>query len=68
MHPGTTLDAHAVAALAGDPLDETWRALDQLARAHLVHRVGPDRYGLHDLAYATGLAGSEEDEAVAGPR
>ncbi|HEV7654420.1 MAG TPA: BTAD domain-containing putative transcriptional regulator [Mycobacteriales bacterium] len=66
LHPGTELDAYAAAALAGEPVGTARAALDRLARAHLVHRVRPDRYGLHDLlrAYAAGLA--EGDEAAVG--
>lgn len=49
VHPGTDLDGPAIAALA-EPRD----ALAELVRAHLVARIGPDRYGQHDLlrAYA----------------
>jgi transcriptional regulator with XRE-family HTH domain len=71
LHPGPDFDAYAVAALADVGLAPARRALDRLARAHLVHHTGPGRYGMHDLlrAYATGLAtaeGSEVDRR--GPR
>ncbi len=62
LHPGPDVDAHAAAALADRDLDETRRDLEVLARAHLVHATGTDRYGMHDLlrGYATGLAGAAE--------
>lgn len=55
---GPHVSLSASAALAGRSLDDTRRALTTLIRAHLVHSVGPDRYGMHDLlrAYATTLA------------
>ena len=67
LHPGPDFDAYAVAALAGGAPDgerapvtatQAKDALALLARAHLVHPVGPGRYGLHDLlrAYARELA------------
>ncbi|MBB4752778.1 AfsR/SARP family transcriptional regulator [Actinoplanes lobatus] len=51
LHPGPWIDALAAAALSGRPVGET---LPVLTRAHLIHRVADDRYGLHDLlrAYA----------------
>jgi DNA-binding SARP family transcriptional activator/Tfp pilus assembly protein PilF len=58
LHPGPDLDPHAAAALAGSSAEEARGALDELARAHLVHVIGPDRFGMHDLlrAYARELA------------
>jgi DNA-binding SARP family transcriptional activator/tetratricopeptide (TPR) repeat protein len=57
-HPAPTFDAYALAALSGGDLPAVRRLLHALARAHLVHPVGPDRYGMHDLlrAYAANLA------------
>ncbi|MER7282472.1 tetratricopeptide repeat protein [Dactylosporangium sp. NPDC000244] len=48
LHPGPSLSTAAVAALAPDA------PIAELVRAHLVTRVGADRYGMHDLlrAYA----------------
>jgi hypothetical protein len=53
--PGADLDAYAAAALAGVEVSQARGMLDRLAQAHLVHRVGRDRYGMHDLlrAYAS---------------
>ncbi|GAB3838798.1 helix-turn-helix domain-containing protein [Dactylosporangium cerinum] len=54
LHPGADFDAHSVASLTGDTPAQARAVLDQLARAHLVHRTAPGRYGMHDLlrAYA----------------
>ncbi|MFD9424038.1 MULTISPECIES: tetratricopeptide repeat protein [unclassified Streptomyces] len=55
---GPHISLHASAALAGRSPDDTRQALNTLTRAHLVHFVGPDRFGMHDLlrAYTTTLA------------
>ncbi|MEV0132795.1 tetratricopeptide repeat protein [Dactylosporangium sp. NPDC050688] len=71
LHPGPDFDAYAAASLTGATLAETRATLDVLARAHLVHRTAPGRYGMHDLlrAYAAeqatqvGQAGRAVDEA-----
>ena len=62
LHPGPDLDAYAAAALTGSSLPEARRALDVLARAHLIHRTDTTRYGMHDLlrAYASGLATAQD--------
>jgi tetratricopeptide (TPR) repeat protein/transcriptional regulator with XRE-family HTH domain len=68
LHPGPDLDAHAAAALAGTGVGDARRTLDLLVRAHLMHRTGPGRFGMHDLlrAYAAGLsAGDPEGESRA---
>ena len=39
LHPGPDLDAHAAAALTGNTVPDARRALEILARAHLVQRV-----------------------------
>lgn len=71
LHPGSEIDRYAVAALAGTTAEQSGRLLDRLARAHLIHPAGPERYGLHDLlrAYARNLAGrydaqQEQDAAL----
>ncbi|MEV7175134.1 BTAD domain-containing putative transcriptional regulator [Kitasatospora sp. NPDC093679] len=55
---GPHVSLSASAALTGRGPDDTRSALTALSRAHLVHPLGPDRYGMHDLlrAYATTLA------------
>ncbi|OQR61530.1 AfsR family transcriptional regulator [Streptomyces maremycinicus] len=62
LHPGPDLDAHAAAALTGSGPADARRALDALARAHLVQPVEAARYGMHDLlrAYATRLTTAED--------
>jgi len=68
LHPGPDVDAYAVAALTDTGLPRARRALDRLARAHLVHPTGPGRYGMHDLlrAYATGLTTVEDSDTDRG--
>jgi DNA-binding SARP family transcriptional activator/tetratricopeptide (TPR) repeat protein len=58
LHPGTDFDAYAVAALTDADLPAARRWLGALARVHLLHATGADRYGMHDLlrAYAAELA------------
>ncbi|MEV6969820.1 tetratricopeptide repeat protein [Hamadaea sp. NPDC051192] len=65
LHPGPDVDAYAVAALTGAPVGQARQSLALLARAYLVHRAGPGRFGLHDLlrAYAGQLAATELTEA-----
>ncbi|MEU5594831.1 tetratricopeptide repeat protein [Streptomyces sp. NPDC020298] len=65
LHPGPDAEVHSAAALAGETVERTRRALDVLARAHLVHRSGPGRHGMHDLlrVYAAELA-NRHDGAV----
>jgi DNA-binding SARP family transcriptional activator/Tfp pilus assembly protein PilF len=69
-HPGTSYDAHAMAALAGVTAAEAAQALDLLHRAYLVQPAGPGRYSQHDLlrAYArelgeTGFSPAEREAA-----
>jgi DNA-binding SARP family transcriptional activator/Tfp pilus assembly protein PilF len=70
LHPGPDIEAYAAAALTGTGLQQARRVLDVLARAHLIQRTPPGRYGMHDLlrAYARELAaahGGEEEPDVA---
>jgi DNA-binding SARP family transcriptional activator/Tfp pilus assembly protein PilF len=64
-HPGTSYDAHAVAALASISAARAGQMLDQLHRAYLVQSAGPGRYGQHDLlrAYARELASNYDSPA-----
>jgi tetratricopeptide (TPR) repeat protein/transcriptional regulator with XRE-family HTH domain len=61
-HPGPDFDCFAAAALSGTGADEAARLLAILVRAHLIQRVGSQRFGLHDLlrAYATRLASTHD--------
>lgn len=47
--PGADCTPHAVAALAGLPVDVAGRVLDQLVAANLVARMPGRRYQVHDL-------------------
>ena len=49
LHPGTTIDGYAAAALAGIPLPEAIRQLDALHSEGLLTESGYRRYGMHDL-------------------
>ncbi|MGI5188250.1 AfsR/SARP family transcriptional regulator [Promicromonospora sp. CA-289599] len=67
LHPGPDLDQYVAAALTGLAASAARRVLETLVSAHLLHRTGPGRYGMHDLlrAYATRLATTED---IAGER
>ncbi|MGW5705487.1 BTAD domain-containing putative transcriptional regulator [Amycolatopsis japonica] len=62
LHPGHDLTAPAFAALSGEDLRATRKALDALTRSHLVEEGFAGRYRTHDLlrAYARELAGQVE--------
>ncbi|GIH03851.1 XRE family transcriptional regulator [Rhizocola hellebori] len=64
LHPGAEFSIDAVAALAGIPAGAVRPVLETLARAHLVERTGPDRFGMHDLlrGYARHLFDAEAGE------
>ena len=49
LHPGTTIDGYAAAALAGIALPEAIRQLDALHSEGLLTESGYRRYGMHDL-------------------
>jgi tetratricopeptide (TPR) repeat protein len=49
LHPGTTIDAYAAAALAGIPPHEAGGLLDALHSEGLLIEAGYRRYGMHDL-------------------
>ena len=61
LHPGTSTDAYAAAALAGVPLAEAAGLLDALHGEGLLTETGHRRYGMHDLirAYARDLAATD---------
>jgi tetratricopeptide (TPR) repeat protein len=65
LHPGPDLDPHAAAALTGTSEQQARRALDTLARAHLIQPVSPGRHGMHDLlrSYARELSAIQDTEA-----
>lgn len=64
LHPGPDLDVYVTAALTGLEPNASRRVLETLVSAHLLHRTGPGRYGMHDLlrAYAAQLTAVEDTE------
>jgi tetratricopeptide (TPR) repeat protein len=58
LHPATTTDAFAAAALTGTPLQQAIEHLDSLHGEGLLTETGYRRYGMHDLIrrYAQDLA------------
>jgi DNA-binding SARP family transcriptional activator/Tfp pilus assembly protein PilF len=58
LHPGSDFDRYAVAALIDAAVEHAGQVLGLLARANLIHSLGSERYGMHDLlrAYARELA------------
>jgi tetratricopeptide (TPR) repeat protein len=49
LHPGTTIDAYAAAALTGVSLQEAGEHLDAMHGEGLLTEAGCRRYGMHDL-------------------
>lgn len=49
LHPGSSFDQYAVAALTGAAVDQAGQLLDVLARGCMIQSVGPGRYTMHDL-------------------
>ena len=64
LHPGTTTDAYAAAALAGTSVEEAAGLLDGLHGEGLLTETGYRRYGMHDLLrrYARDLAAADPDD------
>jgi tetratricopeptide (TPR) repeat protein/transcriptional regulator with XRE-family HTH domain len=66
LHPGTSFDGYAAAALAGTSLNEAAALLDGLHGEGLLTETGHRRYGMHDLLrryardLAAGLPGGEQ--------
>ncbi|HET6709638.1 tetratricopeptide repeat protein [Amycolatopsis sp.] len=65
LHPGADLDAYGLAALAGSGLAEATRTADRLVAASLVRRGEGDRFELHDLIRAFGMARARDEDAPA---
>ncbi|MEV6827395.1 tetratricopeptide repeat protein [Amycolatopsis sp. NPDC051102] len=66
LHPGADLDAYGIAALTGTDLAEATRIADRLAAASLVRRGEGNRFELHDLIRAFGMARAQDEDAPAG--
>lgn len=64
LHPGTSTDGYAAAALAGCTVAEAARLLDGLHRESLLTETGYRRYWMHDLirAYAATQADATIDK------
>ena len=62
LHPGTTTDVYAAAALAGTSLENAAGLLDALHGEGLLTETGHRRYGMHDL-----LRRYARDHAAADP-
>ena len=64
LHPGTTIDAYAAAAVAGTGLQDAAGQLDALYGEGLLTEASYRRYGMHDLirryARDLGAAGGEQ--------
>jgi tetratricopeptide (TPR) repeat protein/DNA-binding XRE family transcriptional regulator len=68
LHPGPDFEPHAAAALTGRTVQQARRALDVLARAHLLFATSPGRYGLHDLLRVYAAEQSEATDSGADRR
>ncbi|WP_433539249.1 tetratricopeptide repeat protein [Micromonospora sp. CA-249363] len=70
LHPGTSIDPYAAAALTATSLQDATNHLDALWSDNLLTETAYRRYGMHDLirAYtrelATGLSDTERDQAL----
>ena len=66
LHPGTTTDAYAAAALTGTGLQDAARQLDALHGEGLLTEASYHRYGMHDLIrrYARDLATAGGEQAL----
>jgi DNA-binding SARP family transcriptional activator/Flp pilus assembly protein TadD len=62
LHPGPDFELYAAAALTGATVPQARRALDMLARAHLIQPAAPGRSGMHDLlrGYARELTATQD--------
>ncbi len=62
LHPGTSFDVYAAAALDGTSLSATRRQLDDLYDHHLIAEPARGRYRLHDLLgeHARSLAADDD--------
>ena len=64
LHPGTDIDAYAVAALADISLGTARRCLDALYDQHLLTEPAQSCYGLHDLIREHARARAAADPAA----
>jgi tetratricopeptide (TPR) repeat protein/transcriptional regulator with XRE-family HTH domain len=64
LHPGTSIDIYATAALDGTSLAAARRNLDDLYDHHLITEPARGRYRLHDLLRQHARALAESDDAT----
>jgi tetratricopeptide (TPR) repeat protein/transcriptional regulator with XRE-family HTH domain len=71
LHPGSSTDSYATAALGVVPVEAAARVLDELHREGLLTEIGYRRYHMHDLihSYATAqaeavMSGAEREMAL----
>ncbi|WP_433167113.1 BTAD domain-containing putative transcriptional regulator [Kribbella sp. CA-247076] len=62
LHPTPTVETHAAAALLGRSVPATRQLLDRLVAVHLMHPVGSDHYGFHDLVACFAAEVAEPDD------
>jgi tetratricopeptide (TPR) repeat protein/transcriptional regulator with XRE-family HTH domain len=60
LAPVRDFDLYGIAALAAGPLPEAAGLTETLARAHLVHPLGRDRFSMHDLVRAYAAESARE--------
>nr|WP_277347974.1 BTAD domain-containing putative transcriptional regulator [Streptomyces sp. HNM0574] len=68
LYRGGRVSLRAAAALVGAPASDTYSAVSELARHHLVTLDGPGRYAMHDIVreYALEQARRGSEETAAG--
>jgi transcriptional regulator with XRE-family HTH domain len=64
LHPGTSIDAYAAAALDGTSLPDTRRRLEDLYDHHLITEPARGRYQVHDLLREHARSLAEDDHAT----
>jgi tetratricopeptide (TPR) repeat protein/transcriptional regulator with XRE-family HTH domain len=64
LHPGSTFEPHAAAALTDSTVEQASQMLLTLARAHLIQLTGQDRYSMHDLLRAYAAERADEGESA----
>jgi tetratricopeptide (TPR) repeat protein len=64
LHPGPDISMRAAASLAGISQEDCRKAINELARAHLIDERAPGRFSFHDLlrSYAIELARLHDSE------
>jgi DNA-binding SARP family transcriptional activator len=68
LHPGRDFSAQAAASLAGVPLGQALRQLDELVRTYMLGQHAPGRYGCHDLLRAFAAEQASAIDSSAGRR